>query len=357
MLGAGLWTYDKFAASKDCPPHRWISAREAAQLSPALDTIGLRGAFVYHDGVTDDSRLVIEIIKKAATRGAVIANYAEVTAFGGKSSSVTDLIGGGDFQLRAKVFVSATGVWTKAPLRVSKGIHLVFAAEKFAFCKAATLIPALDGKRFHFVVPWHGKILVGTTDTDYQGDLDSPRAEKDEADNLLEAVTRNFPSANLSEQDVIASFAGLRPLVAQGNKPSEKLSRRERIVVDGSGMISVFGGKLTTYRAMAERVVDLAARRLGGATAPCCTHSISLRDDARETEVTRIAAQSADLRLQLVKGLPYTAAEVVYAARHEMAMTVEDVIERRTRIAMLARDGGNQCRALVKKVLESENAA
>lgn len=373
-LGLGLWFYDKLASSKTFPPHQWISPQEVSQLSPALDAHQLRGAFVYYDCVTDDARLVIELIKQAAARGAVIANYAGATACDGSRVSITDSLSGESFDLRATTFVSATGVWTKGAIRASKGIHVVLPAERFS-CATATLIPSLDGKRFHFVIPWQGRMLAGTTDTDYDGDWDAPRADAEEVREIVAAVARGFPAANISERDVISSFAGLRPLVAQGGKPSTKLSRREKISENKSGMISVFGGKLTTYRAIAERVGDLVSRQLG-VSAKSSTEKILLTGNETATPanglpnevVTHLRAtyggncgtllkiaEVAEARQRLVADLPCIAAEAVYAARHEMAMTVEDVLERRTRIAILAQDGGEECRALVEKILKRES--
>lgn len=361
-LELGLRLYDKMAFSEHFPPHRWLDRDETLAWCPALDANELRGAFLYYDGVTDDARLVVEIIKQAATYGAAVANYVQMGACSGKSALVKDLFSDAFLQIHANSFVNATGVWAALNanahlmprLRTSKGIHIILPAEQFASCKAATLIPSLDGQRFHFVLPWLGRILVGTTDTDYFDDLDTPLAEPDEVDALVQAVARSFPAAGVSRRDVIGAFAGLRPLVARDNVSSTDLSRREEIVEDQTGMISVFGGKLTTYRAMAQRVVDLVVKQSGRGELRCCTENIPLGGAARQDAIVAIAAESAELQTRLESDVPNIAAEVVYAARHEMAMTVEDVLERRTRIAILAKDGGAECREWVRRLLTRE---
>lgn len=403
-LAAGLWLYDLLAGSQNIGRHRWLAKREALNLAPALDPTGLRGAFIYYDCLTDDSRLVIEVIKTAAANGAVVANYASVRGFtrtGGRLSSVgiEDSIDHTAFELRANIFINATGVWADEvsrlsdkmaakKLRPSKGIHIVTPSEKFEN-QTAVLIPSLGERRFLFVIPWHGRTVIGTTDTDYEGDLDEPMANTGEVDRLVRSAAHAFPDANLSGQDVISSFAGLRPLIKADQQSTKELSRKEEIFEDDAGLITITGGKLTTWRRMGERVVDLAAGRLDtldvsgpGRAARCVTELIQLAggspEVARETAavegtkfgvdvttvehlmqtyggdyrvILELTRESEEWKSVLVDGLPHIEAEVVYAARFEMATTVQDFLSRRTRIELLARDNGRACAKRVATLL------
>ena len=406
-LSIGLWLYDLLAGSQNIERHRWLSAVEALRLAPALDGDQLRGAFVYYDCLTDDARLVIEVIKSAATCGAVIANYAAVQAVnrssGIASLTVEDIFTGERFDLKSRVIVNATGVWTDqvsrlsdatAPkrLRPSKGIHLVFPREKFE-TQTAALIPSLGESRFLFVIPWQDRVIVGTTDTDYDGDLDHPIAEPDEVNRVLESVARAFPSAKLTCDDLISTFAGLRPLISADEQSTKELSRKEEIFEDGEGMITITGGKLTTWRRMAERVVDRAVTRLEkfeGVLRPlahqCVTESIQLAggrlarpldEEASRTAnefgievstarhlidtyggnyrvVLELTGEASGLKSVLLDGLPQIEAEVVYAVRYEMALTIEDFFARRTRIKLLSRDHGRTAAARVAQLLGRE---
>ncbi|HEX8087706.1 MAG TPA: glycerol-3-phosphate dehydrogenase/oxidase, partial [Blastocatellia bacterium] len=378
---------------------------EAIRVAPTLESKNLRGGFVYYDCLTDDARLVIEVIKAASERGAVVANYAQARGFiraGGRVMGVRveDRLSSHGVELRAKVFVNATGVWSdevsrladanaRKRLRPSKGIHIVMPSEKFG-SEAAVLIPSLGERRFLFVIPWQGRTVIGTTDTDYTGDLDEPRAEREEIKRVVESAARYFPGAAVSTEDVISAYAGLRPLVGGIDKSTKELSRKEEIIESEPGLISIIGGKLTTYRRMAERAVDLAERRLGRGKSKGRTHAggrIPLAGGssprrgadeeaaraATEFGVTGAAArhlietyggnykmlleltrESEDLKQALICGLPHIEAEVVYAARYEMAATVDDFLARRTRLALVAHDGGRSCATRVANLMGRE---
>jgi glycerol-3-phosphate dehydrogenase len=406
-LSIGLWLYDLLAGSQNIARHRWLSPGEAVRLAPSLNLDGLRGAFVYYDCLTDDARLVIEIIKAAAARGALIANYASVRGLekndGVSTILVEDELGGDSFDLRARVVVNATGVWSDqvsrlsdagAPkkLRPSKGIHVVLPREKLDN-QTAVLIPSLGESRFLFVIPWQGRILVGTTDTDYQGNLDEPVAEPGEVIRVLESAARAFPAAKLSSADVISTFAGLRPLISANEQSTKELSRKEEIFEDAAGLITITGGKLTTWRRMAERVADLAVRRLEsieGARRPQAhrgvTEAIPLagglppRTPGEEASlaatefgvdistaehlidtyggnyrvVLELTREPSDLKSLLIDGLPHIEAEVIYSARYEMTATVEDFLSRRTRITLIACNHGRSSVNRVASLLAQE---
>jgi len=402
-LRAGLWLYDLLAGRRNVARHRWVSREGALKLAPALDATGLRGAFVYYDCLTDDARLVIEVIKAAATHGAVISNYAVARGLRKNEADqsvveIEDVLNRSHFELRARVVVNAGGVWSDevsrlsdasspTKLRPSKGIHAVTPAEKLGN-HTAVLIPSLGEQRFLFVIPWHGRTVIGTTDTDYEGDLDEPIVQPDEVNRVMESAARAFPAAKLSSEDVISTFAGLRPLVRAGHKRSTKeLSRKEEIFETESGLITITGGKLTTWRRMAERVVDLISQRFErngrrSVLYASVTNRIRLAGGSIDSDPARAAAQydvsaptvehlmntyggnyrvvlditreSKEMKETLVRGLPHIEAEVVYAARYEMAATVEDVLARRTRITLLASDHGRSCCKRVATVIGAE---
>jgi glycerol-3-phosphate dehydrogenase len=391
MVRAGLWLYDLLArrGRDGYRKHRRLTSEQTLELAPQLDPRGLEGAFVYFDAITNDARLVIEILKSAWTVGALAVNYTKATSILRDSNQkvvgarLRDELSGIEFDVRSSIVITATGVWTDElrsverdgvinakRVRPSKGIHLIVSKDRLRV-ETACLIPAIQEHRFYFVVPWEGRVLIGTTDTEYQGDWDAPRAEPREVAEILRAINAFFTGANLAESDIISTFAGLRPLVGDGTSATKDVSRKEEIIEATDGLISLAGGKLTTYRRMAERAIDIAARRLprtgggghsrssliavgGGGldrqelepaaydivrieklpieTARHLTHSYGT-DYKRVLEISH---ENERLREILVTDLPHIAAEVVYVVRYEMAMTLQDVLMRRLRLALLA---------------------
>ena len=388
---AGLWLYDLLArhGGDGYRKHRRLTSEQTLELAPQLDPSGLEGAFVYFDAITNDARLVIEILKSAWTEGALAVNYTSATTILHDSNRkvsgarLRDELSGQEFDVRSSVVITATGVWTdelrsrdssggvnEKRVRPSKGVHLIISKERLRV-DTACLIPAIKERRFYFVVPWEGRVLIGTTDTAYEGDWDAPRAEPFEIAEILLAINAFFTGANLGESDIISTFAGLRPLVSDSKAATKDVSRKEEIIESTDGLISLAGGKLTTYRKMAERAIDLAIRRLpqsgglrrsrsnvlavGGGGLDRQELEPTAYDIARieklpieigrhlthsyGTDYKRVLAISHEndrLREILVTDLPYIAAEVVYSVRHEMAMTLADVLMRRLRLALLA---------------------
>ena len=342
MLSAGLWMYDAAAGLHHI--HRHYRKAEARRRYPQFRN--LHGAYVYHDARADDCRLVLHVIKKAADLGAIVANYAEVVRVVKGRAVVRDRFGG-EFDVRAKTIVNATGVWcdrvrkledaTSQPLvRPSKGVHLVVPTARIGFEGAAILPSPRDG-RVIFIIPWGECSVIGTTDTFYAGDLDRPRAEHDDVDYLLALANEHLPEARLGHDDVVSTYAGLRPLLVDGSAIASKASR-EHHVIRSKGMITITGGKLTTYRRMAKEVVDLVTKRR------CRTHRIDLfaapPDGSHLVRAYGSEAGAIGDRSRIVEGLPFLWGEVEFAVRREMAMSAADVLERRTRIAMFSRDGG-----------------
>ena len=363
-LNSALWIYDITGGVRIGKRHHRISPDGAVAHMPTLRREGLAAGFEYYDAQADDARLTLAIVRTAVLDyGAVAANYAGVTGL--LKDGTGRVVGArvGDLDVRARVVVNATGVWSdevrafdegshSGSLRPAKGIHVSVPWEKVR-CDIAVVIPVLKDKRSIFVVPWDDRVYVGTTDTDYDGTLDEPVCTPDDVRYLLDAVNR-FLTDPLSTADVLGTWAGLRPLVrdARSSRTAD-LSRRHRVQRSPGGLVTVTGGKLTTYRRMAADTVDVAVHLLGRG-GRCRTARLALRGaagfDAVADEhlasryggeariVEAMVAAEPSLGRPLVSSLPYLRAEALYAARYEMAHTLEDVLARRTRALLLARD-------------------
>ena len=277
-LGAGLWLYDLFARTPRAERHRRVNAARALAAEPMLNPVALAGGAFYYDAGGDDARLTIENMLDAAYHRAAVANYVELERFShaeGRiaAAEVRDRLGGTRFELRARLFVNAAGPWiddvrrlddpAAAPsVRLTKGVHLVIDRERLPVREALVLGDAHG--RIVFVIPHGEVVLVGTTDTDFEGDRERVAAEPEDLDYLLGVVEQSLQGAALTPADVAASFAGLRALAAAGDgRAPSSVSREEVIIESGTGLISIAGGKLTTHREIAERIVDRAAKILG----------------------------------------------------------------------------------------------
>jgi glycerol-3-phosphate dehydrogenase len=376
---AGLTVYEALAAGRNIGYHQAASADQVAAAIPGLGerTRGVR----YFECQTDDARLTIEVARTAYAYGAQLANHARVTALLGAGrvtgAAVTDELTGGRFEVRARVVVNATGVWAaevaaladratgagradaEVSLSPSKGVHLVFAPGAVR-TTAAMVAPAADG-RYVFIVPWEDRVYAGTTDTPYDGDLSQPPVTDADRDYILSAVTPLFPG--VTGHDVVASWAGLRPLAAAESAKTADLSRKHKIFDEPPGLLTITGGKLTTYRAMAQDLVDRVAADLGQG-GPCRTRDIPLglhgsaaaavqlaRDEVTRLGLPpRVAARlvqrygddwreavaliRADRSLgePAVAGLRVLGVELTLARSREMALTDSDVLVRRTRL-------------------------
>lgn len=383
-LRLGLTLYDVLGLFQNVQRHRWLAAKEAQAREPILTRPGLLGAARFYDARTDDARLTMVIARAAHAAGAIVANYAEVVGLrlvGGKVQGawVRDGMTGRELEVRARVVVNATGVWVDSirrqdatykgiTIRPTKGIHLVFWRERLPSHHAIAFDSPRDG-RHAFLVPWGQHTIAGTTDTDYRGDLDNPAADREDVAYMLEALNYNFPNARIGEGDIVSTFAGLRPLIyAEGGTYS--ISREHQIYRSPSGLITVAGGKLTTHRLMAEQIVDMATRVLARehgveATCGCSTRKMlpgaeivgdvaawmadrSAQEhlvDTYGSDAALIAAyveENPELGERIVPELPYVMAEVLYAVQHEMAMTLTDVLIRRTHVLYEVRDGGRE---------------
>ena len=392
-LSVGLWTYDRLAGVAEDERYRMLDKNETLALEPLLRGDRIYGAGLYYEYVTDDARLVIEVMKSAAGLGAVIANYAEVIGFVTEKDQVAgvemrDQLTGEAYTARGRVVVNAAGPWVDAVrllsepgdrprLRLTKGIHLGIRNERLG--PSRIVVMSASDKRGVFAVPRGRVTYLGTTDTDYGQPEDYPYITPDDVDYLLDAANRTFAiEPPLAAADVVSAWAGLRPLLHQeGKKPSE-LSRKDEIMVGASGLLSIAGGKLTTFRRMSERVVDMACERLRqqgmeppapkGTSEDALLGSGDTGDDigafaarlhARWPRVPvdvieRLVALYGSNAERMVDGiaadpvlaerfsteLAITRAEIEYTVREEMALTLEDFMERRSRVLLWEPDNG-----------------
>ncbi len=384
--------------------HRKITAQELSSHFPTMRLDRLVAGFLYYDAQADDARLTLAITRTAVlAHGAVAANHARVTrlelgADGRLAGALVEPEGQEPIKVRAKAVVNATGVWAdqvqqledeaaRETIRPAKGIHLTVRQEAIP-CDMAAVLPVPGDKRSIFVVPWGGHTYVGTTDTDYRGDLDSPDVSAEDVDYVIAAVN-SAVSQPISRADVTGAWAGLRPLLAAApgrrRAPSARtadLSRRHRVTLSGTGLVTITGGKLTTYRKMAEDTVDALTPRLGrlrpsptkhlrlrgadgldsfdrlhgekSSPGPGVISHLRRRYGGEARAVLSLMGERDDLAEPLVEGLPYLAAEAVYAARYEMATTLEDVLARRTRAVLLEAEATSRAAPQVADLLAGE---
>jgi glycerol-3-phosphate dehydrogenase len=379
-IAVGLALYDLLAGRENTQPFWHLAPHRLTALAPGLRTDGVTTAYVYHDCRTDDARLTLAVLARAAERGAALANHvaAEAVLVDGAGRArglrLRDRIAGAELDLRARAVVLATGAWADRdlpapgdagpPVRPSKGVHLFLPSHRLPL-RTAFYLPSGRDDRLIFAVPWQGRTLVGTTDTDFDGDLAAPSVEPSDLDYLLGVLRRHFPEHGLSAADVVGAQAGLRPLVREGGD-STSASREECIWERPDGVVAIAGGKLTTYRRMAEKVGDRIAPRLGKRS-ESPTEAIPIAEvphdaglDARlagldlspaASERLRrvygpaagalagLAEQEPGLAAPIVPGQPPIRAEVVYATRHEQARRIGDVLARRTRLLLLDHRG------------------
>lgn len=389
-LRAGLLLYDLLAAFRNVEMHRGLSAKALTELEPKLLQRGLQGGCLYYDCWTDDARLTIETAMAARGLGAVVLNYVGVEALEKNSAGhlvaahLRDRVTEEAITLRAKSFINVTGPWldrvrrmddpaVASRLKVTKGVHAVFDRSKIGN-RDAIVIRGIDD-RVMFAIPWQNQTLVGTTDTYFDGDPAEVAADRDDIDYILAAVNRAFPDSGVRSCDVISSFAGLRPLVAPDQDRSEsEVSRDDQIWESASGLISLGGGKLTTHRHVAERLVDRIAERMGPAVGPCRTASVplpgaegirpgppleTLPTSARQHLSERYGALAtemptglgADPDERLVSDLPDLRDEVLHAIDRELALEIDDVLERRLKVQLRSRERAGQVVEIVAAAL------
>lgn len=405
LLNIGLWIYDTLALFRSPKLHKTFRGAKAAEMEPLIADEGLTGAIEYYDAVTDDARLVLENVLSARAAGADCRSYTEVLALERDGDGrvrgvrVHDALSGEEWQVASHAVIVAAGAWTdeaserleidnkRKLLRRTKGVHLVFPSDKLPLRRAVTLVSSIDGRVF-FAIPWRGRTVIGTTDTDFEGSADDVHADPADARYLCESANRYFPHSNFQPADAIASWAGLRPLVNDEDAEGEgEVSREHEVFTRPDGIIIIAGGKLTTYRRMAKEVVRAAigwldkhdpgvladrklrkprtkTRPLPGAEGledrsvdgvkkfarqmadesqqldyPAAKH-LALNYGVRARILAAMIDERNELGLKLQPDLNYLWAEVEFAFKRDLARTVDDVLARRIPLLLVGRDQG-----------------
>ncbi|MFQ5740803.1 MAG: glycerol-3-phosphate dehydrogenase/oxidase [Acidobacteriota bacterium] len=361
--GTGLKLYDLLSGKRSLGASRCLSRRETLKRVPTLEPNGLRGGVLYYDAQFDDARLAITLVRTAVDLGGHAVNYMPVRSLLKKRGQIVGVVAedretGRQYELRSRVVINATGVFsdslrclddpsTPALIVPSQGIHIVLAGS-FLPGNCALMVPSTDDGRVFFALPWKGRVLVGTTDTPVEGIQLEPRPLEGEIDFLLTHAAR-YLARGPSRKDILSAFAGLRPLIRSGkSKKLSSLSRSHALIVSPSGLITIAGGKWTTYRRMGEETVDRAAQSAGLEKRRRGTEQLRLHgwcerkwrtedriygSDAAQLQDLIVATPALGRRLH--PRLPYRLGEVVWTARFEMARTLEDVLSRRTRALLL----------------------
>lgn len=377
QLAAGMWLYDALASFRNVERHRWLSKRALLQAEPRLRAEALLGGARYYDAQCDDARLTLANVRDAHRHGALVANYAEVQGFDMaagrvRAARLVDRHSGDTLVARARVIVNATGPWSDAVrrdgrqlLQFSKGAHVVVSRSRLGLSEAVTLLSPVDG-RVMFALPWEDLAYIGTTESPLDDAPEDITADADDVVYLLRSGNAVFPDARLQPDDVIATWAGVRPLVRPPNAADPGAVPRKHVIVEAPGLISVLGGKLTTYRRMAADTVDRVAAALhaldgrtvpprartdteplpGGETAdldligaeveregiaPPIARRLVRRYGTEAPAVARLAADPK-LGIPVATGASAIRAELLYAVQREMALTLTDLLVRRTHV-------------------------
>jgi len=399
FYGIGLKVYDWMAGSLGFGPSQFLSKEETLALAPTLDADGLRGGVMYQDGQFDDARLAIHLAMTAADHGATVINYMSVEGLMKENNKVCGVIvkdmikdasaslparqaGPASYEVKAKVVINATGVFTDSILKMddakaetlvtmSQGIHIVLDRE-FLPSGTAILIPRTNDKRVLFAVPWHNKIIVGTTDTPIGDASAEPIALEEEIDFILHHIQK-YLTKDPDRSDIRSVFAGLRPLVKGNSKTTATLSRDHHITISDSELITITGGKWTTYRRIAEDVLEIAIHKAGleetdPTVTQCKTTELPLHGYKKETDFNKplyyygtdvegiqsIIRNDKSLAESIHPLLPFIKAEIIWGVRNEMCMTVEDALSRRTRALLLDAKSAMEAAPAVAEIMAKE---
>lgn len=382
LYSVGLFTYDFLAGELGIEKSNNWTKEKVIEKFPNLQEENLKGGTLYYDGQFDDARLAITLAKTAAHYGAVVTNYTEVTELLKKNEKVSgvvvkDLMGNNSFVLHGRAIINATGIFTdeirkkdnpkrKPLLFPSQGIHIAV-DKSFLDDHTSIIIPKTDDNRVIFMVPWFNRLLIGTTDIGGQKPTLEPIPKEDEIDFLLKHAKRYLKKAPKKE-DIRSIFAGLRPLVQEKGKDSGKISRNHKIEISSSGLITICGGKWTTYRKMAEDLVDKAIEVKNLPALACITKDLPLYGNIEKqeemtpwseygSESTKLAAlveENAEWGLPLHEELPYCPAEIIWGIREEMACGIEDLLARRTRALFLDAKASIEIAPKVAKIFANE---
>lgn len=379
LVDSALLLYDLMAGRLNVRRHRRLSTQDTLRTAAILKAGGLQDSFVYYDAQTDDSLLTTTVMRTAVAHGAAVANYVEVTGFETEGDRIAaakaiDRLSGEPVVIPAKTIINACGVFagrleslagglSSTRITPAKGVHITVSREALPVSRTAVVLPETDDGRLLFIVPWGSRVIVGTTDTE-GGDIDRPQASPADIDYLVRHVNR-YVAAGISKEDIVSSWAGYRPLVSTpGNsKLSSRLSRTHAVIDGPGGMLTIVGGKLTTYRRMAEDVIDHMSRIRGEPVRHVTAHlplfgsdhwlqaasavksaagTYSLSADTVDhlgcygssaLHVLRLLESDAGLSSRILPELPYIMAEVVFSCRFTMAVTLADVLMRRLHVS------------------------
>lgn len=368
---AGLKLYDWLAGKLSFGKSEFLKAQDVIQALPTIKTAGLKGGIRYYDGQFDDARLALNIAQTAAEHGATLLNYFKVTGLNkvdGKISrlQVVDQESGKEYTLSAKVVINATGVFVddilqldkpsaKPTVRPSQGTHIVL-ERRFLQGSSAMMIPKTSDGRVLFAVPWHDYVVVGTTDTPLDVHSLEPQALQQEVDFILDTAGQYITPAP-QPKDIRSVFAGLRPLAApdKDTGSTKEISRSHKITISDSGLLTITGGKWTTYRKMSEDTVNQAIKLGKLVYVPCTTKQLHIQGgESERTAIARLIKNNAELAARLSPQFPYQQADVIHAVRAEMARCIEDVLARRTRLLFLDATAALQAAPLVAKLMAEE---
>jgi glycerol-3-phosphate dehydrogenase len=390
-INLGMWLYEFLALFRNVKRHRVMPPEEVKANEPSILQEELDGAVHYYDCLADDARLTLATIKAAHSTGAVVANYIEATKLIKENGKVVgvearDALSGQPITIRSKVVANATGVWvdkirllddpnSEVYVRANRGSHISLPKERIPI-NDVVIFTSVDGERGMYAVPWGNTVIVGTTDLDHHGGMDEVYATSEEVESMLASVNHVFPNAHLTGNEVISTFAGLRPLVGGKETTAYQASRDHEILESRSGLISITGGKLTTHRKMAEDMVDYIVRYLAKSGYSLKTQTTNsnmspIVDSMYDTDIEiskllmkypkfsqdvmryfvntygsdvntilAFVEEDASLAQPIVPDRPYLYAEIPFAVQHEMAMTLSDFLIRRTHIIYESKDQG-----------------
>ena len=383
----GLKLYDWLAGRFSFGTSKFFSKNETLRIMPGVKEKGLKGSIRYFDGRFDDARLAINIAQTAKEQGATLINYVKVVNLIKDTDQIkgviaTDVITNETFELKAKVVINATGVFVdeilqmndskaRKTVRPSQGVHIVLKKE-FLNSDSALMIPQTSDGRVLFAVQWHNHLLVGTTDTPLDEHSLEPRALKQETDFILNTAA-NYFKTKPTEKDILSVFSGLRPLAAptdSNSNSTKEISRDHKLMISAKGLITITGGKWTTYRRMAEETVDLAIKQAKLNPVPCKTEHLPIHgcenaigdkylniygSDSKHIET--LIDENPELAQKLHSDFPYTHAEVIWSTRNEMAETVEDILSRRLRVLIIDAKAAIEMAPIVASIMAKEIGA
>ena len=383
FYGAGLKIYDLLSGKYSFGKSKLLSSKDTVEKLPNVKTTGLRGGVMYFDGQFDDSRLLVNLLTTAHEQGAAVLNYTRVQSlFKNDEGTITgvvfeDLESSEKFSVEAKIVINATGAFSDSIRKLSddtaeniitfsQGIHLVFDL-KFLPGDNALMIPKTSDGRVIFMIPWHGHLVVGTTDTPVDKAELEPKAFNAEIDFILETAG-SYLADTPKRSDILSIFAGIRPLIkAERFKKTSTLSREHLIEIDESGLLTITGGKWTTYRGMAEDAIDRAIAHTDLVDRKSTTTGLKIHgysensgDDSLAiygsdaSDIRALFAGQPELAKKIHKDLPYSEAEIIWSVRNEMAQTVEDVLARRTRALFLNAQAAMDVAPRVAEIMANE---